>query len=80
MSCKLVGGYGREPMDPAKLSEASRTRASKDGPCLTIAHVPTVVDGTAEYQLVTVFSPPVLHSRETVPWQTAMIAPPAGTK
>jgi hypothetical protein len=78
--CGLIGGYGRVPLSPSVMSEESRARSTVDGPCLTLAQVPTVKDGSVEYELVKIFSPPVLHDRETVPWQTAMIAPPAGAK
>lgn len=60
--CRILGGYGRDPVDPAILSEDSRRRSEADGPCLTLAEVP---DQTGNYSIVKVFSPPVRHDRES---------------
>lgn len=63
--CRLVGGYGRVPVDPSKLSAASKEVAERDGPCLTIAEVP-VEDGEAVlFEIVKIFAPPVLSARES---------------
>jgi hypothetical protein len=62
--CRIVGGYGRTPVDPEILSSESRQRAEKDGPCLTIAEVPALEDGIVVHEVVKIFSPPVLSERE----------------
>ena len=31
--CRLIGGYGREPIDPSLLSEESKSMSECDGPC-----------------------------------------------
>jgi len=63
--CRIIGGYGRTPADPSILSEESAARAAKDGPCLTLAEVPTVdEDGTLVFVVERIFSQPILHDRE----------------
>lgn len=62
--CEIVGGYGREPVDPAILSPESAARAAQHGPCLTIAEVPEVDGGVVRYKVVKVFSQPVRAARE----------------
>ena len=63
--CYLLNGYGRVPLDESKLSEESKEKVRKFGPCLTIAQVPTVDEsGRAEWVVEKVFSQPVLHGRE----------------
>lgn len=64
--CHLVGGYGRVPIDPSVLSPESAGRSKEDGPCLTVAHVPVILDGVVTVDVVTVFNHPVLHERETI--------------
>lgn len=63
-------------MDPGILSEDSRS-ASASGPCLTLAEVPTLDEdsGNVIYEIVKIFAPPVLHERETVPWQIDVMYP-----
>lgn len=75
--CSLVGGYGRAPVDPSILSDESRAISAANGPCLTLAEVPELDEGSGEviYSLVKIFSPPILHERETIPWQMDAIIP-----
>lgn len=64
--CKVVGGYSRDPIDVASLSPESQERASKDGPCLSLAEVPRVDkdSGHVYYETVKVFHHPIRHPRE----------------
>jgi hypothetical protein len=66
MTCRLVGGYGRNPVDQSILSEDSKKLSKEHGPCLTIAEVPILDEcsGLAVYQITKIFAPPVLHERE----------------
>lgn len=63
--CVLVGGYGRKPVDAEILSADSLERSLRDGPCMTIAEVPTFEDEMFEMRITTIFAPAVLHPRET---------------
>ncbi len=76
-----MGGYGRTPVDPRILGDESREAAAKSGPCLTLAEVPRLdkESGNIIFDVVKIFSPPVLHERETVPWQMDMIIPKSPT-
>lgn len=62
--CRILGGYGRVPVDPAVLSADSLVRSKKDGPCLTLAEVPALEDGQVVWELTKVFSHPVIGARE----------------
>lgn len=64
--CRLVGGFGRQPIDKSILSPESLERCLKDGPCLTIAEVPTidVANNNVYSEIVKIFAPPVLSERE----------------
>lgn len=64
--CRIIGGYGRKSIPVEKLSENSKKMAVKNGPCLTLAEVPYIDEGsgTLAYHIVKVFSPPNLHPRE----------------
>ena len=66
--CVIVGGFGREPINKKILSVDSLLASEKNGPCLTIAHVPTwdVLVGNVRWETVKIFSQPVKHPRETV--------------
>lgn len=78
--CRLVGGYGRTPVDESILSEESKQTVSQNGPCLTIAEVPkTDESGRTVFKVVKIFSPPVLHEREQVSWHMNMIYPKSHT-
>lgn len=67
--CRLIGGYGKKPVDLSILSEESKKLVSEYRECLTIAEVPIIDEcsGMMTYQIVKIFAPPVLHGRETVP-------------
>lgn len=75
--CNLIGGYGRDPVDPERLSEAARARAAADGPCLTIAEVPALDEATKYVyrKTVTVYHHPVRHERETAGFTANMLFP-----
>lgn len=76
MKCRLVNGYGRTPVDSSILSEESLKIAQNQGPCLTIAEVPSFdEEGDFFYEITKIFSPPILHERETVNWPTNLIYP-----
>ena len=75
--CSLIGGYGRTPVSPEVLSQESREASLRDGPCLTLAEVPRL-DEESEllvYELVKIFSPPILHERETISDHINMMVP-----
>lgn len=64
--CRIVGGYAQEPVDRLILSEALAARSDKDGPCLTLAEVPTrEPSGHVHFELVKVFHHPIVHPRST---------------
>lgn len=75
--CKVIGGYGRKPADPAILSENSRKEQAASGPCLTLVYIPTIDPDTKQtiMELAKIFSPPILHEREVLPWNTELIYP-----
>jgi hypothetical protein len=54
------------PADRSILSEESKERADRDGPCLTLAELPVLdlATGEVKYEVLKIFSPPVLHERE----------------
>lgn len=63
--CKIIGGFGKKPIDRAALSARSASIAEKNGQCLTIAEVPFIDDdGGLVFHTVKIFSPPVLSDRE----------------
>lgn len=64
--CELIGNYGRVPVDQCVLSEESKAKAAKWGPCLTLVNVPTLdpATGNVTMEVTKIFSPPVLHERE----------------
>lgn len=66
LKCRIMGGFGRKPVDKSILSDESLKLFEKNGPCLTIAEVPSVDDqGFVTYKVEKIFSPPCLSSRET---------------
>src|SRR5512135_795906 len=75
--CYIIGNYGRDPVETRLLSPESLVRMQKDGPCLTLAQVPVWDDesNTLQTEIVTIFSPPIRHPRETVPWNINLIHP-----
>jgi hypothetical protein len=80
VTCQIVGGYGRTPVKPHILSAESRERMEKDGPCLTLAEVPSwdEENNRLKIDLVKVFSQPIKHPRETVPFNINLIHPKGG--
>jgi hypothetical protein len=62
----LIGGYGRMPLDEAAMSEETKKIRDRDGPCLTIAEVPTLDPNTGitHYETIKIFHKPILHPRE----------------
>lgn len=79
--CQIVGGYGREPVDPMILSPESLKARDKGGPCLTIAYVPVYDEETkqVDMELTKIFAMPVLHERETISWNAEMMYPKSHT-
>jgi len=75
--CRIVGGYGRESVDPTILSEESKKASEQNGPCLTIAEFPTLDEGSGKpyYKIVKIFSQPVLHKREKLAPRIEMMYP-----
>ena len=66
--CRVVGGFGRTPIDDEILSEESRRQSEMNGKCLTIAEVPYMDDsGTVFAKVVKIFSQPILAEREKNP-------------
>jgi hypothetical protein len=63
--CRILGGFGRQPVDVSILSEESRRRMEADGPCLTLAEVPGFEDGQVSWTITKVFAPAVLNARES---------------
>ncbi len=63
--CRLIGGYGRTPVEDSILSSDSLLRKKHHGGCLTLAEVPEF-DGSDRiiYTLLKIFSPANLHPRE----------------
>ena len=78
--CQIIGGYGRDPIDTSKLSPDSLARSKRDGPCLTIAQVPTWNPDINTYmtELVKIFSQPNKHPRENVAWNINIMYPKGG--
>jgi hypothetical protein len=65
LKCRIIGGFGREPVDKSVLSAESLEILNRDGPCLTIAEVPSIdEEGFVSYDVVKIFSPPCLTARE----------------
>lgn len=64
--CRILGGYGRRPIDPEVLSPETSARVATDGPCMTLAEVPVRDEdsGFVQFRLTKIFSHPVLHERE----------------
>lgn len=75
--CVIVGGYGRDPVDRDKLSDAARARSDRDGPCLTVAEVPVQDMATKHVyrETVTIYHHPVRHAREKAELVATMLYP-----
>jgi len=79
--CRLIGGYGREPIADKFLSEESKKLVEEHGPCLTIAEVPTIDEGSGKfyYKVTKIFSEPITHPREKIsPKINRMMLYPSG--
>jgi hypothetical protein len=64
--CRIVGGYATGPIDPERLSDEGKARAAKDGPCMSIAEVPTAEpSGHIHFEMVKVFHHAIVHPRST---------------
>lgn len=68
IACRLIGGYGKKPIDRSVLSEDNEKLFDIHGPCLTIAEIPYVDEGSGltVYGVVKIFSPPIVHERESM--------------
>jgi hypothetical protein len=75
--CTIIGGYGRTVVRKEILSPESLARTEKDGPCMTLAEVPTVDpdSGTLYKALTKIFHHPILHEREKTTFQQDMMYP-----
>lgn len=79
--CQIINGYGRIPVDVEILSTESLKRSKVDGPCLTIAEVPTIDEhsGNLIMEITKIFSRPILHEREILSFNQEMIYPKSHT-
>lgn len=75
LGCRIIGGYGRVPVDERILSEESKILTKKNGNCLTIAEIPKIVNDSVAYEVTKIFSPPVKHERETSTFIPGLITP-----
>jgi hypothetical protein len=76
LPCTIIGGYGKTPVDVSILSGDSLKRYEQDGPCITIAEVPTKDgNGNVYNEVVKIFSKPILHEREIATMNQSMIYP-----
>lgn len=77
VKCRIIGGYGKKPVDLKKLSQES-VEKMKDGKiCLTIAEVPEldIASGFFTFKVVKIFNPPILHEREKTDFKMDMMYP-----
>lgn len=79
-TCSILGGYGKIPVDESILSEESKEIAKHNGPCLTLASVPEVQEGSVNMILVKIFSPPILSKHEKTNMPLDSIYPQSHTK
>ena len=75
--CRIVGGYGRTEIPEEKMSDESRATARENGPCLTIAEVPTIDDpsGKMYFEVVKIWGHPIRHARESTTALTERLVP-----
>lgn len=64
VKCRIVNGFGKKPIEKHILSPESLKISERDGPCLTVAEVPSFSEGELSFDVVKIFSPPVLAQRE----------------
>lgn len=63
--CRIIGGYGKTPVDESILSEDSKKIAKLNGYCITLAEVPVIqIDGAVGFELVKIFSQPIVSDRQ----------------
>lgn len=62
--CRILGGFGKQPVEEGVLSEESKALVAQHGPCLTIAEVPKLEDGLVLHDVIKIFAQPVLNERE----------------
>ncbi len=65
VECQLLNGYGRIPVDRAKLSEANARLFDQGRSCVTIAQVPFKDGDWVSTKTVVVLSPPTKNERES---------------
>jgi hypothetical protein len=72
-----VYGYGRTPIEKAKLGPESLARSERDGPCLTIAELPVLDSdsGMVITEVLKIFNHPILHEREKTTFHQDMVYP-----
>jgi hypothetical protein len=75
--CQVIGGYGRIPIDQSILSEESKQSSAQNGPCLTIAEVPTYDEdsGKVRFVITKIFHKPFLNERERSDYPVHLIYP-----
>jgi hypothetical protein len=75
--CRIVGGYGKEPVPLAILSESSKKLVEEHGPCLTIAEIPIrdEASGDVYFETIKIFHEPILHEREKTNFHLDMLYP-----
>ena len=80
VKCRIIGGYGRKPLDAPAMSADTAARAAIDGPCRTIAEIPVAdEDGTVSFFTEKIFSNAVLHEREKIGYQIDVMYPKSHT-
>jgi hypothetical protein len=63
--CRLIGGYGKSPVDESILSEESKKIAKLNGYCMTVAEIPIIqIDGNVGFELTKIFSQPIVSDRQ----------------
>lgn len=76
IKCRILNGYCKTEINDSKLSVASKELKIKNGPCLSIAEVPMVIEsGHIVYETTKIFHKPILHPRETTTYVAGMLYP-----
>ena len=63
--CQLLNGYGRQEVDPAKLSESNRAAFDSGRTAVTIVQMPVLEGDWVMTETKVVLSPPIRSSRES---------------
>ncbi|HEY8095261.1 MAG TPA: hypothetical protein VIE65_04100 [Methylobacter sp.] len=65
--CRILDGYANQPIDDDALSEESKKRKDRDGPCLSLAEVPRLDEASGKIytEIIKVFHHPIIHPRQT---------------